>query len=69
MRIREKLGSVEAYEMRIGGEHDRLGKILGEFKREDCPRVVEAILDTFLKERRDGETLAQCVNRLEEAES
>ena len=64
MRIREKLGSVEGYEMRIGGEHDRLGKVIGEFKREDCPRVVEAILDTFLKEREEGETLAQCVRRL-----
>jgi len=64
MRIREKLGSVEAYEMRVGGEHDRLGRVLGEFKRDDCPRVVEAILDTFLKERKEGETLAQCVNRI-----
>ena len=63
-RIRESLGSVEGYEMRIGGEHDRLGNVIGEFKREDCPRVVEAILDTFLKEREEGETLAQCVRRL-----
>ena len=64
MRIREQIGSVEAYEMLIGGEHNRLGKKIGEFKKEDCPRIVETILDTFLRERKEGETLAECVNRL-----
>ena len=64
MRIREQVGSVEAYEMRIGGEHDKLGRILGEFKVADIPRVVEAVLDTFLKERQGEETLSQCVNRV-----
>jgi sulfite reductase beta subunit-like hemoprotein len=64
MRIREKIGSVEAYEIRIGGEHNRLGRLLGEYKLSDCARIVETILDTFLNERQGDETLAQCVNRV-----
>jgi sulfite reductase beta subunit-like hemoprotein len=64
MRIREQVGSTQAYEMRIGGEHDRLAKKLGEFKSDDCPRVLEKILDTFLAVRKDDETLAECVHRL-----
>lgn len=64
MRIREELGSAEAYEIRIGGEHDRFGKILGEYKVSDCPRIVESVLDTFIKERQGDETIAQCVKRL-----
>ncbi|MGY8693571.1 MAG: hypothetical protein ACKVGW_05175, partial [Verrucomicrobiia bacterium] len=64
MRIREQIGSVEAYEVRIGGEHDKFGRILGEYKTQDCARIVEAVLDTFLKEREGEESLAQCVNRL-----
>ena len=64
MRIREQVGSVEGYEMLVGGEHNRLGRKLGEFKKDDCPRVVESILDTFLEERNEGETLAECVTRL-----
>ncbi|NOY00441.1 MAG: nitrite/sulfite reductase, partial [Verrucomicrobia bacterium] len=65
MRIREELGSVEAYQIVIGGEHDRLCKTVGEFKKDDCPRIVETLLDTFIKERQGDETIAQCVNRLE----
>jgi sulfite reductase beta subunit-like hemoprotein len=64
MRIREHLGSTEAYEMRIGGEHDRLAKKLGKFKKDDCPRVLEKILDTFLEVRKGDETLATCVQRM-----
>jgi len=64
MRIREQIGSVEAYEMRIGGEHDRLARKLGEFKKDDCARVLEKILDTFLAVRKGEETLSSCVKRL-----
>jgi sulfite reductase beta subunit-like hemoprotein len=64
MRIREQLGSTEAYEMCIGGEHDHFSTKLGEFKKDDCPRVLEKILDTFLAVRKGDETLAQCVHRL-----
>ena len=63
-RMREEIGSVEGYEIRIGGEHDRFGRILGEFKADDCPRVVELILDTFVRIRQGDESLAQCVERV-----
>lgn len=64
MRIREKVGSTEAYEMRIGGKHDRLGSKLGEFKKADCAPALERILDTFLDIRQGDETLADCAARM-----
>ncbi len=40
---------------------ERFGQVLGEFKIEDCPRVVEAVLDTFLRCRQGDETLSDAV--------
>ena len=61
MRIREGQGSAEGYEIRLGGTQERFGEVLGEFKTEDCPRVVEAVLDTFMARRKGNETLADMV--------
>ncbi len=66
MRMREAQGSAEGYQIRLGGTEKRFGTVLGEFKTEDCPRVVEAVLETFLTVRRDGETLSDTVWRQEE---
>ncbi len=63
LRMREELGSVEGYEIVLGGNHDRFGRKVGEFKSEDCPRVVARILDTFMQIRQGDETLAECVQR------
>ena len=63
LRLREELGSVEGYEIRIGGTEDRFGKILGEFKQADCALVIENLLDTFMEIREGNETLAECVRR------
>jgi sulfite reductase beta subunit-like hemoprotein len=63
MRIREEQGSAEGYEIRLGGTEERFGQVLGEFKTEDCPRVVEAVLDAFLAVREDAETLAATIWR------
>lgn len=63
-RIREEIGSVEGYEIRIGGQHDRFGHCLGDFKKKDCPKVVERLLDTFMEQREGDETLSACVARL-----
>jgi len=63
MRIREEHGSVEGYEMRIGGSHTSFGKILGEFKTTNISEITETVLDTFVKLRTDSETLAQTVQR------
>ena len=49
LRIREQTGSVEGYQIRIGGDQDRIGDILGDFKLDDCETVIQCILDTFLK--------------------
>ncbi|MCG8700786.1 MAG: nitrite/sulfite reductase, partial [Bacteroidales bacterium] len=67
MRIREEFGSVEGYEMLIGGSQTDFGKKLGEFKKEDIPEIVEIVLDTFLRHRQPDETLTSCVNRVGEA--
>lgn len=64
MRIREEQGSVEGYEMLIGGDQKAHGKMLGDFKLEDCPTVVETVLTTFQELRKDDETLTACVNRV-----
>jgi formate dehydrogenase major subunit len=64
MRIREGQGSVEGYEIRLGGTDDHIGQVLGEFKTEDCPRVVEAVLDAFVACRQGDETLADTVWKL-----
>ncbi|UCE60777.1 MAG: FAD-dependent oxidoreductase [Phycisphaerales bacterium] len=63
LRIRKGQGSTEGYQIRLGGTQDRIGEVLGEFKSEDCPRVVEAILDTFMACRLGDETLADTVWR------
>lgn len=47
-RIREESGSVEGYEVRIGGTQTRHGEIVGDYKRDDCERVIRCVLDTFL---------------------
>ena len=64
MRIREELGSVEGYEVTLGGTPERLGGVLGEFKRGDCPNVVATVLDAFLELRMSDESLADCVRRV-----
>ena len=62
-RIREELGSLEGYEIRLGGTQTDFGKKLGDFKKEDCPVVIEKVLDTFMEIRQGDETLAECVHR------
>ena len=47
-RMREESGSVEAYEIRIGGTQTRFGEILGDFKLNDCEAVIRCVLDTFM---------------------
>ncbi|MHC4517311.1 MAG: nitrite/sulfite reductase [Planctomycetota bacterium] len=64
MRIREEQGSVEGYEMLIGGDQKAHGQKLGDFKADDCPAVVETVLQTFQSLRSTDETLTACVNRV-----
>lgn len=64
MRIREDQGSVEGFEMTLGGDLWQFGRKLGEFKVRDLPEVVETVLDAFVELRQGEETLAQTVSRL-----
>lgn len=63
MRIREEQGSVEGYEMLIGGHQEAHGMKLGDFKSVDCPAVVELVLDKFIELREGDETLTACIQR------
>lgn len=64
MRIREESGSVEGFEMTLGGDQQQHGQKLGDFKNTDIPGIVERVLETFITQRAPGETLTQTVNRV-----
>ncbi|MBN2716273.1 MAG: nitrite/sulfite reductase [Deltaproteobacteria bacterium] len=64
MRIREEEGSVEGYEVLLGGSQTSFGQKLGDFKLIDCEAVVSLVLDEFLRVRKDDEFLTQCVRRV-----
>ena len=55
LRIREHTGSVEGYQIRIGGDQDRIGDIVGDFKLNDCVTVIKCILETFMKRCQEKE--------------
>jgi formate dehydrogenase major subunit len=63
MRIREAVGSVEGYEVLIGGTEKAHGVKVGDFKASDCPGVTAAVLDTFVALRRKRESLVDTVQR------
>ncbi len=64
MRIREGTGSVEAYQVTLGGTQTEFGQCVGEFKVPDVVRVVTQVLDTFLVHCEGDETLADNIRRL-----
>ncbi len=64
MRIREETGSVEGFELLLGGDQRKHGQKLGDFKTPDLPGITEQILDTFITLRTPTETLTQTVNRV-----
>ncbi|MFC1765466.1 nitrite/sulfite reductase [Planctomycetota bacterium] len=48
LRIRRDVGSVEGYQIKIGGTQECFGEVLGEFAGYDCLRVVRTVLEAFL---------------------
>jgi formate dehydrogenase major subunit len=65
LRIRrETTGSDEGYQVRLGGTQTEFGEVFGEWKSEDIPRVIEAVLDCFVENVQDGEALADSVRRI-----
>ena len=48
LRIREKEGSVEGYQITLGGTENQFSEILGDYKNADCLLIVRAVLDTLL---------------------
>ena len=64
LRIREQVGSKDGYQVTVGGTQNNFGRPVGEFKTGDCPRVVAALLDTFLKLGQGEESLADHVARV-----
>jgi sulfite reductase beta subunit-like hemoprotein len=64
MRIREGVGSVEGYEILLGGTQTDFGRKLGEYKLSDCPKIVETLLNTYLELREGDETFTDCIKRV-----
>ncbi len=64
LRIRRDVGSLEGYQIKIGGTQERFGEVLGAYAGYDCIRVVRTVLDSFLtlvQETGFGGTLADHV--------
>ncbi|MBN2343523.1 MAG: nitrite/sulfite reductase [Deltaproteobacteria bacterium] len=64
MRIREESGSVEGYEVLLGGSQTAFGQKLGEFKLSDCEEMLRLVLNAFVAVRISDEFLTDCVNRV-----
>ncbi|MHC5082477.1 MAG: FAD-dependent oxidoreductase [Planctomycetota bacterium] len=64
-RIRQASGSVEGYQITVGGTQQEYGQEVGVFKLTDCVRIVETILDTFMQADTDGkwDSLAEHVRK------
>lgn len=57
-------GSVDGYEMLIGGDQRSHGQLLSDFKKTDCAAVVRSVLRTFMLRRSGCETLHETVLRI-----
>ncbi len=64
LRIRGFEGSTEGYLITVGGTQQNFGQPVGEFKQDDCLRVIGTILDAFMQLGDGRETLAENVDRL-----
>lgn len=64
MRIRNEIGSDEAYEMLIGGTQTLFGQKLGEFKEADCVTILDKVLQQYITIKTDDESLADTVQRV-----
>jgi ferredoxin-nitrite reductase len=64
MRIREELGSSEAYEMLIGGSQTSFGQLLGEFKEQDCVEILDSVLNHYITNKTVEESLTETVQRI-----
>ena len=63
-RIRGLSGSVEGYELLLGGSEREHGQKLGDFAVGECPGIVRQILDLFLAGSQEGEFLGDFVRRV-----
>ena len=65
MRIRQETGSVESYQVRVGGSLDTIGTEIGEFTQDDSVEVFRRILDGFLVacKENDYDSLADCISK------
>lgn len=64
LRLRLEQGSVEGFEVLLGGDQRAHGLKLCDARTEDCPALVAALLDTFLALRHNDETLTACATRV-----
>lgn len=63
-RLRELTGSVEGYQIALGGTQQVHGVDIGTYKADDCAQIVQSLLDTFVNLRAGEERLSDAVTRL-----
>ena len=63
MRIRQESGSVEGYQVRVGGSIDTIGTEIGEFTFDDSVEVFRRILDGFVEacKEKEYDSLSECI--------
>ena len=63
-RIRELTGSVEGYDIALGGSQYHHGQSIGAYKAEDCARIVAVLLKTFESLLTGNESFAETLHRV-----
>jgi glutamate synthase (NADPH/NADH) small chain len=63
-RIRQLEGSVEGYQVAIGGSQYSHGQSIGTYKADDCARIVQNLLECFAGLRQNEESFAETVTRV-----
>lgn len=65
MKIREdEKGSVEGYEILLGGSERDHGVKLGNFKKADCVIIIGQLLDQYLEEHEQDELFGEYIRRI-----
>ena len=65
LRIRQESGSVEGYQIRVGGRLDTIGIEIGDYTLDDSVVVFRRILDGFIDtcKQNDYDSLSECISK------
>jgi sulfite reductase beta subunit-like hemoprotein/NADPH-dependent glutamate synthase beta subunit-like oxidoreductase/ferredoxin len=63
-RLRELEGSVEGYQVAIGGSQHSYGQSIGTYKTDDCVRIIQNLLKSFAGLRHNTESFTETLTRV-----